>query len=86
MSSHQPKRIILGDEARQALLRGVNILAQAVGATLGPRGRNSIIEQHKVMSTYSSEFDALKKKLPHGSECEDRVRKPRDEKHAAAAE
>lgn len=51
-----------------------------------PVPANSIIEQHKVMSTYSSEFDALKKKLPHGSECEDHVRTPRAEKHAAAAE
>ncbi len=60
MSSHQPKQIILGDEARQALLRGVNKLAAAVGATLGPRGRNSIIEQHYGMAYPLSTRDGVK--------------------------
>jgi len=39
------KQIILGDEARQALLRGVNILSNVVKATLGPRGRNIILDK-----------------------------------------
>ena len=39
------KQIILGDEARQALLRGVNILSNVVKATLGPRGRNVILDK-----------------------------------------
>jgi chaperonin GroEL len=39
------KDIIFGEEARQAMVRGVDILAKAVTATLGPRGRNVIIEK-----------------------------------------
>jgi chaperonin GroEL len=39
------KQIILGDEARQALLRGVNILSNVVKATLGPRGKNVILDK-----------------------------------------
>tara|TARA_R110000803_G_scaffold125046_1_gene192757 strand:+ start:229 stop:1854 length:1626 start_codon:yes stop_codon:yes gene_type:complete len=39
------KKIIFSDEARLELLNGVNKLADAVVATLGPAGRNAIIEQ-----------------------------------------
>jgi chaperonin GroEL len=37
------KQITYGDESRQAILRGVNSLADAVKVTLGPRGRNVIL-------------------------------------------
>ena len=37
------KQITYGDESRQAILRGVNSLANAVKVTLGPRGRNVIL-------------------------------------------
>jgi chaperonin GroEL len=39
------KDIRFGEEARQAMARGVDVLAKAVTATLGPRGRNVIIEK-----------------------------------------
>src|SRR5450432_868264 len=39
------KRIVHGEESRQAILRGVNILADAVKVTLGPKGRNVVIEK-----------------------------------------
>jgi chaperonin GroEL len=39
------KQITLGDEARQALLRGVNALSNVVKETLGPRGKNVILEK-----------------------------------------
>ena len=39
------KEIILGEEARKALLKGVNQLADTVKATLGPRGRNIVLEK-----------------------------------------
>jgi len=39
------KQITLGDEARQALLRGVNTLSNVVKETLGPRGKNIILEK-----------------------------------------
>ena len=37
------KNIVYGDASRQAILRGVNSLANAVKVTLGPRGRNVIL-------------------------------------------
>jgi chaperonin GroEL len=39
------KRITYGEEARQAILKGVNKLADAVKVTLGPKGRNVVIEK-----------------------------------------
>ncbi len=39
------KKITLGDEARQALLRGVNALSNVVKETLGPRGKNVVLEK-----------------------------------------
>jgi chaperonin GroEL len=39
------KQIVHGEDSRQAILRGVNILADAVKATLGPKGRNVVIEK-----------------------------------------
>jgi chaperonin GroEL len=39
------KEIRLGDEARRAILKGVNVLADTVKTTLGPRGRNVLIEK-----------------------------------------
>src|SRR3954451_13442369 len=39
------KHIAHGEESRQAILRGVNVLADAVKVTLGPKGRNVVIEK-----------------------------------------
>jgi chaperonin GroEL len=39
------KQILHGEDSRQAILRGVNTLADAVKATLGPKGRNVVIEK-----------------------------------------
>src|SRR5687768_15783782 len=38
-----PKQILFKEEARAALLRGVNIMSHAVKVTLGPKGRNVVI-------------------------------------------
>ncbi len=40
-----PKQLKFEEEARAALLRGVNIMAEAVKATLGPKGRNVVIDK-----------------------------------------
>ena len=40
-----PKQIIYGEHSRQAILRGVNLLADAVKVTLGPKGRNVVLEK-----------------------------------------
>src|SRR6202050_983138 len=39
------KQIVTGENSRQAILRGVNALADAVKITLGPKGRNCVIEK-----------------------------------------
>ena len=39
------KQIVFDDEARQPLLAGVSKLAQAVRSTLGPRGRNAVLDK-----------------------------------------
>ena len=40
-----PKQVLFSDEGRAALLRGVNIMAAAVKATMGPKGRNVVIDK-----------------------------------------
>ncbi|HEY3066878.1 MAG TPA: chaperonin GroEL [Methylomirabilota bacterium] len=40
-----PKQLKFEEEARTSLLRGVNIMAEAVKATLGPKGRNVVIDK-----------------------------------------
>lgn len=37
------KDVVFGNEARQGMLKGVDTLAKAVSATLGPKGRTVII-------------------------------------------
>jgi chaperonin GroEL len=39
------KQVIFSDEARHKIVRGVNILADAVKVTLGPKGRNVVLER-----------------------------------------
>src|SRR5690554_1557810 len=40
-----PKEVRFSDEARQRMFRGVNVLANAVKVTLGPKGRNVVLEK-----------------------------------------
>src|ERR671929_1543247 len=40
-----PKQLKFDEDARASLLRGVNVLAEAVKATLGPKGRNVVIDK-----------------------------------------
>ena len=40
-----PKEVRFADEARQRMLVGVNVLAEAVRVTLGPKGRNVVLEK-----------------------------------------
>src|ERR1700758_1613939 len=39
------KQIVTGESSRKSILRGVNLLADAVKITLGPKGRNAVIEK-----------------------------------------
>jgi chaperonin GroEL len=40
-----PNQLLLHEEARAALLRGVNVMSRAVTATLGPKGRNVVLDK-----------------------------------------
>jgi chaperonin GroEL len=40
-----PKEVRFADDARQRMMRGVNVLANAVKVTLGPKGRNVVLEK-----------------------------------------
>src|SRR5713101_7218329 len=44
-NTRMAKQIVTGENSRQAILRGVNILADAVKITLGPKGRNAVIDK-----------------------------------------
>ena len=39
------KKILYQEEARKALEKGMDILAEAVSVTLGPKGRNVVLEK-----------------------------------------
>ena len=39
------KRIVFNEEARKSLLKGIDAVADAVKVTLGPKGRNVILEK-----------------------------------------
>ena len=40
-----PKQVLFSDEGRAALLRGINVMSAAVKATMGPKGRNVVIDK-----------------------------------------
>jgi len=40
-----PKQILFSDDARKKLVDGVNTLANAVKVTLGPKGRNVVLDK-----------------------------------------
>src|SRR6202041_3963716 len=64
------KQIVHGEESRQAILRGVNLLADAVKVTLGPKGRNVVIEKKFGWPTITKDGVTVAKEieLPNGIE------------------
>src|SRR6202035_521999 len=52
------KQITYGEQSRQAILRGVNQLADAVKVTLGPSGRNVILSKQFGAPTITKAGDA----------------------------
>jgi chaperonin GroEL len=64
------KKLVLNkDEARQKLLNGVNLIADAVASTLGPRGKNVILDQEYGAPIITKDGVSVAKKV----ESEDRV-------------
>ncbi|WP_064119013.1 chaperonin GroEL [Pseudomonas fluorescens] len=62
------KEVKFGDAARSKMLKGVNVLADAVKATLGPKGRNVIIEKSFGAPTITKDGVSVAKEI----ELEDR--------------
>ncbi|MGI6020800.1 MAG: chaperonin GroEL [Lachnospiraceae bacterium] len=64
------KELLFGSEAREALLRGVDKLADAVGATIGPKGRNVVLEKPFGGPTITNDGVTIAKEieLPDGFE------------------
>ncbi len=63
------KLLTFGDDARQSLLRGVNKLADAVQVTLGPKGRNVLLEKKFGSPTITKDGVTVAKEI----ELEDRI-------------
>src|SRR6266545_4993945 len=58
-----PKQLLLNEEARAALLRGVNIMSRAVKVTLGPKGRNVVIDKRWGSPTVTKDGVTVAKEL-----------------------
>ncbi len=64
------KRITYGENARQGILRGVNQLADAVKVTLGPKGRNVVIEKKFGSPTITKDGVTVAKEIELADEIE----------------
>lgn len=63
------KQVIFGDEARQKMLSGVNVLANAVKITLGPKGRNVVLDKSFGAPTVTKDGVSVAKEI----ELEDKI-------------
>src|SRR5712671_5120691 len=57
------KQLLFKEEARAALLRGVNVIGHAVKATLGPKGRNVVIDKKFGSPTITKDGVAVAKEI-----------------------
>src|SRR2546425_6732464 len=57
------KQIVHGEDSRQAILRGVNILADAVKITLGPKGRNVVLDKKFGSPTITKDGGTVAKEI-----------------------
>ena len=62
------KQIVYAENSRQAILRGVNQLADAVKVTLGPRGRNVVLEKKFGGPTITKDGVTVAKEKPQEGE------------------
>ncbi|HKZ07863.1 MAG TPA: chaperonin GroEL [Methylomirabilota bacterium] len=65
-----PKQIVFNEEARAALLRGVNIIARAVSVTLGPKGRNVAVDKKFGSPTITKDGVTVAKEIELGENAE----------------
>src|SRR5207249_4865580 len=64
------KQLIFDEAARQALLRGVEKLSRAVKATLGPKGRNVVLDKKFGSPTVTKDGVTVAKEIELGDACE----------------
>ncbi|WP_277868811.1 TCP-1/cpn60 chaperonin family protein, partial [Salinivibrio sp. IB574] len=57
------KEILYSDDARQKMLRGVNILADAVKVTLGPKGRHVVLDKSYGAPTITKDGVSVAKEI-----------------------
>src|SRR3974390_3746858 len=57
------KQIVHGEDSRQAILRGANILADAVKVTLGPKGRNVVLDKKFGSPTITNDGVTIAKEI-----------------------
>jgi chaperonin GroEL len=57
------KQLLFNEEARAALLRGVNVIAHAVKVTLGPKGRNVVLDKKYGSPTVTKDGVAVAKEI-----------------------
>ena len=57
------KQLMFNEEARAALLRGVNVIAHAVKVTLGPKGRNVVLDKKYGSPTITKDGVAVAKEI-----------------------
>jgi chaperonin GroEL len=58
-----PKQLLFNEEARAAVLRGVNIMSHAVRVTLGPKGRNVVIDKRYGSPTITKDGVTVAKEI-----------------------
>src|SRR6185369_5126732 len=58
-----PKQVLFRDEGRAALLRGVSVLSAAVWATMGPKGRNVVIDKKFGSATITKDRVTVAKEI-----------------------
>src|SRR4030088_3372515 len=57
------KEVRFGDDARQRMFKGVNVLANAVKATLGPKGRNAVLDKSYGAPTITKDGVSVAKEI-----------------------
>ncbi|HGW6649369.1 TPA: TCP-1/cpn60 chaperonin family protein, partial [Enterobacter hormaechei] len=57
------KDIRFGEDARSKMVRGVNVLANAVKATLGPKGRNVVLQKSYGAPTITKDGVSVAKEI-----------------------
>src|SRR5213080_470516 len=65
-----PKQLLFNEEARAALLRGLNIMSHAVKVTLGPKGRNVVIAKKFGSPTLTKDGVTVAKEIERNDPCE----------------